>query len=55
MMRPDSVLHRIAVAKWSPDEALRHLQTTFDIAARQLPGPDATAPAGCRALMGVVV
>jgi hypothetical protein len=37
MMRPDRILHDIPVSKWSRDEAVSHLEVTFDQAARQRP------------------
>jgi len=37
MIRPDSELHQIDVAKWSPEEAYRHLSVTFELAANRWP------------------
>jgi hypothetical protein len=37
MIRPDSELHLIDVAQWSREEALHHLEVTFDMALLQHP------------------
>ena len=37
MTRPDRVLHKILVARWTPKEAASHLAATFEHAATERP------------------
>jgi hypothetical protein len=37
MTRPNSILHELPAAKWTPDEIFVHLLETFDQGARQRP------------------